>query len=515
MRPTPRHAPQAAPAAESAAPACPPSIEAELSVLGAALQGALGQVAPLLRPEHFARPEHQRIFEAMLALHERGEPADLVTLSEELRRRKDLNAIGGDVYLTTLHDGVGTAANVAYHARIIRESALPRLVREAAQLATERFGQDGHEPAAVLQQLRDHLESLAAPETPDRGLLAEDAPAFLAGDVPPVTWRIEGIWPRGCSGFVAGPEKGGKSWVGLEMAAAMATGTAFLDRFPTVPATVLWAEEEDSVARIKRRLRKVLHGRGRPMPDPGRLWVAVRHGFSLVAPDGLAALRSEMEARRPDVCFLVNLREMTAGKDLLREADAGQVRDVLRGLVRDFGSDFVVLHHFRKAQPEQDRRGTQMLTGSGVWGAWAEAWLFLEPLDPEARTVLATAGSKDAEGAGRFLVTRRDTEDGQGTVLEYDGTPTTGRREKAQRAVLEALEATPGGTVQDLADALKASVRNVKRHLADLERAGFVSCQQPTVTTPKQWWPKGLKTDGEPPCQMEIGIAEAQRAVPL
>ncbi|MBI4574096.1 MAG: replicative DNA helicase [candidate division NC10 bacterium] len=104
----------------------PQNLEAEISVLGAVLQdpGALLKAMEVLRPADFYREAHRRIFGACLDLFERNEPVDLVTLANELLRRKQLEEVGGASALSALVDAVPTAANVAYHARIVKDKAL-------------------------------------------------------------------------------------------------------------------------------------------------------------------------------------------------------------------------------------------------------------------------------------------------------------------------------------------------------------------------------------------------------
>jgi replicative DNA helicase len=122
----------------------PPNLEAEMAVLGAILQEkeALYRAMEMLRPEHFYRPAHQQVFRACIELFQRNETADLITLSDALRRQKQLEAVGGEVYLTALHDSVGTAANVAYYARIVKEKFVFReLIRSATQIVEEASGE--------------------------------------------------------------------------------------------------------------------------------------------------------------------------------------------------------------------------------------------------------------------------------------------------------------------------------------------------------------------------------------
>ncbi|MBW3625970.1 MAG: replicative DNA helicase, partial [Armatimonadetes bacterium] len=119
----------------------PQNLEAEQSTLGSMLLDKLAaeRVLEILMPEDFYREAHQRIFTAMWDLAEQGEPVDIVTVAEELRRRNLLEAVGGAAYLTTLLDSVPTAANAEYYSRIVEEKAILRRLIEAshdiAQLA--------------------------------------------------------------------------------------------------------------------------------------------------------------------------------------------------------------------------------------------------------------------------------------------------------------------------------------------------------------------------------------------
>ena len=106
----------------------PQNLDAEAAVLGAILleRDALVKAFEVLRPEHFYREAHHKIFAACHALFERGEPVDLITLANELGRRNQLEQMGGSQYLISLAEAVPTAANVQYHASIVRAKALLR-----------------------------------------------------------------------------------------------------------------------------------------------------------------------------------------------------------------------------------------------------------------------------------------------------------------------------------------------------------------------------------------------------
>ncbi|WP_018330395.1 replicative DNA helicase [Actinomycetospora chiangmaiensis] len=111
----------------------PQDIAAEQSVLGAILlsKDAIADVIELLKPDDFYRPAHQTVYECVLDLYGRGEPADAVTVSADLERRGELLRIGGAPYLHTLIASVPTAANASYYAEIVADRAVLRRLVEA------------------------------------------------------------------------------------------------------------------------------------------------------------------------------------------------------------------------------------------------------------------------------------------------------------------------------------------------------------------------------------------------
>jgi replicative DNA helicase len=122
----------------------PQNLEAEQSVLAAMLieREAIIRASEILTSEDFYRDAHGAIFLAMMALFERGEPVDLITVSDELRGRGLLDQTGGLTYLAKLSNLLPSAANVEYYAKIVEEKAvLRRLIRASTDIA--RKGYDG------------------------------------------------------------------------------------------------------------------------------------------------------------------------------------------------------------------------------------------------------------------------------------------------------------------------------------------------------------------------------------
>ena len=120
----------------------PQNLEAEQCVLGSILlqQGALVKVLEFLIADDFYRDAHKTIFKSMVALFEKNEPQDIITVTNILKDRNDLDEIGGPAYLSTLTDIVPVAANIVYYAHIIRSKAvLRRLIHVASDIRTEVF----------------------------------------------------------------------------------------------------------------------------------------------------------------------------------------------------------------------------------------------------------------------------------------------------------------------------------------------------------------------------------------
>ena len=116
----------------------PQNIEAEQSILGAILidNDALPKALEILDPEDFYKQSHRKIFNVMIELFEKSEPIDMITLTDDLKRRDEMEAVGGISYLSSLVNMIPTAANVKYHSRIVREKALLRgLLRSATEIA--------------------------------------------------------------------------------------------------------------------------------------------------------------------------------------------------------------------------------------------------------------------------------------------------------------------------------------------------------------------------------------------
>jgi replicative DNA helicase len=170
----------------------PHDVAAEQCVLGGMLlsKDAISDVIEAIRPTDHYRPAHQLVHEAILDLYARGEPADPITVANELTRRGELARIGGAPYLHTLIASVPTAANAGYYARIVRERAILRRLVEAGT----RIVQFGYAGDADADDLVDRAQAEVYAVTDRR--IAEDYHP-LSEIMPAALEEIEAIGAHG------------------------------------------------------------------------------------------------------------------------------------------------------------------------------------------------------------------------------------------------------------------------------------------------------------------------------
>lgn len=141
----------------------PQDVAAEMAVLGAMLieREAVSKAFEVLDDTSFYKTDHQRIFQAMQTLFERSDPIDTLTVSAELQKAGNLDAVGGAYYLTELASRVPSAANVTYHARIVLEKSLLRkLINVSTAISSEAY--EGAENAGdLLDRAEQQIFSLS------------------------------------------------------------------------------------------------------------------------------------------------------------------------------------------------------------------------------------------------------------------------------------------------------------------------------------------------------------------
>ncbi|HET7399696.1 MAG TPA: replicative DNA helicase [Intrasporangium sp.] len=142
----------------------PQDVGAEQSVLGGMLlsKDAIADCVEQLKGTDFYRPAHELIYDAILDLYGRGEPADAITVADELTKRGDLSRVGGQAYLHQLISSVPTAANAGYYAQIVAERAvLRRLVEAGTRIVQLGYAQGGGDVEDIVNAAQAEVYAVA------------------------------------------------------------------------------------------------------------------------------------------------------------------------------------------------------------------------------------------------------------------------------------------------------------------------------------------------------------------
>jgi len=134
----------------------PQNIEAEIAVLGSMLisEDAIAQTIETLAPNYFYKDVHRKIFETIVELYDSNSPVDLITLSEELKKKGILEEVGGPAYLALIANSVPSAANVQYYAKMVKEKYI---LRSLINVSTEIIKRC-HQSAEDVDELLDSAE---------------------------------------------------------------------------------------------------------------------------------------------------------------------------------------------------------------------------------------------------------------------------------------------------------------------------------------------------------------------
>lgn len=353
------------------------SEDAEQAVLAAMLMdgAAIAAADKRLRSSDFYRTGHRLLFDTMRAMWREGRAVDPITLHVELDDRDELEAVGGKDYIGFLIDAVPTAANVAYHARVVRRKAAEReatTLRRNAQLSDV-------DCARQLSALAADLD----PATPDD----TDAPAPAlraidaiegAVDEAAVTWVARDFWPADI-GMIIGEGGSFKSSAALHFAGAVAGGYAVFNRFATERRPVLVVSAEDSAAVVLMRLEAFVAGQGwdrrRVLEN---VHIIASAGASLADSTWQQHLRDEVKRIQPGLILFDPLAELIAGNENDPSAQRPTLKFV-RSLATLAGAGVVIVHHASK--PVEGRKMIDRSRGASSFQNAARVAYFVESSD--------------------------------------------------------------------------------------------------------------------------------------
>jgi replicative DNA helicase len=387
----------------------PHSIEAEMSTLGSMMldQHAIEKVAEILRADDFYREAHRILYEVILSLAERHIPVDLLTVQEELRRRDQLEEVGGLPALVQIVESVPTASNAEYYARIVEEKAiLRRLIRAAHDIlqltddpelelqdvidraeqaifsvAQRRLGRYFSPIDRLLLQALEHIEQV---QLSGRGILG------IPTHFPALDYKTSGLQPSELIILAARPSVGKTA-----LALNIAENVALRENRPVA----LFSLEMSREQLVQRMLcsqagvsgNRIRHGT-LTEEDWERLQIAAERLFR--APifiddtSGLSVLEMRakcrrLKAERNDLALIVidylQLIRSHGRRAENRNQEIGEIARALKGLARELEVPVLVLSQLSRAveRREEKRPILSDLRDSGSIEAEADVVIFI------------------------------------------------------------------------------------------------------------------------------------------
>jgi hypothetical protein len=353
----------------------PYNLEAEESLLGAMLLSRDAIVAASemgVSADDFYKPAHAHVFDAITSLYSAGEPADPVTVGEELRRANLLAEVGGPGLLVSLQVRTPATSSAARYARIVSEHALlRRLIAEGGEIVELGYSVP-EDPAGAVERARERLAGLAARGT-SAGAPDPDLDAFLAEPDPEHDWLVPGLLERHDRTMLTGPEGGGKSTLLRQIAVQLASGVHPFTLDEITPLRVLLVDLENGRNHVRRELRKLRAGAGRRYA--GGLVPLVRsEGLDLLQDDDVRWLTEAVVANRPDLLVIGPLYKMASGKPT-DEEPARAVAAALDRLRIQYGFALMAEAHTPHATNGGSRPTRPF--GASLWLRWPEFGLHL------------------------------------------------------------------------------------------------------------------------------------------
>ncbi len=327
-----RPAPQAKPAPVDPLPA---NTDAEKTILGAVLldNEAHAEAAAILKPDDFSLDSHRRIYLRMGELIAAGHACDIVTLTDELAKHKEIESIGGRAYLFGLTEGLPRRPVIGEYVRIVREKARARRLLSLAEVTTARIAA-GDSPDEITAWALSHLEALGT--VGGAGLRLLKGPEIVERDEPMI---LEGHIPDDTGVGLIGRPGDGKTTVALLIAANLSRGITPYSGAPCKPRNVLDMTNEDSPSRI----RKLFAAAG---GDVARLWV--EHIDSLWCLSDLPRLEGVIKAHSIGCVVIDSLASHSAGVDLNSHVETTRLLIPVRALAEAHHAVILVIHHLNK-----------------------------------------------------------------------------------------------------------------------------------------------------------------------
>jgi hypothetical protein len=366
------------------APDTPPAnVDAERVILGAVLldNATFAEVAEKLTPEDFFLDSHRRIWRRMAGLMKKQRVVDIVTLADELTRRKEIESIGGVAYLASLTEGLPRRPVIGEYLRIVRELATERAGLAIAAALTVRIYDRSKTPGETLAWAAEQFAALAKSGGSDGASAALLHLRLKCADKiidREQGWLVSEFLPDDTLTIVAGQVGLGKTTACLSWGAAISNGRVPIIGGKRDPANVLMLSNEDSEAQLRRIFTR-LSG------NLSRLYVEDEDNDMLWGIGDSEALEAQIAELKPALVIIDSLTTHKPIKcDLNSHGDIAPLLVALRKLASKYHCAIVLIHHLNKLQTSDP---LNKISGSIGISATARHVVIVapHPEDPQSR----------------------------------------------------------------------------------------------------------------------------------
>lgn len=335
--------------------------------------------------------------------------------------------------------------------------------------AAEKVGSSSEEPAR--QSKRGKRKAQVEPwSTP--------VDEYLAVESRDPSWMIEGLWSDKSHGIIAGEPKTRKSYVAIDIALSVATGTDCLGHFKvTKPGPVLMVQEEISDSELRKRMRYIASSKGLAgeiertdkgisvlFPESIPMYLRNRQGCDLSEEDTFRTFQHEIEDKDIRLLILDPLQLMLGGVD---ENRASEVRPILYNFLQlkeATGCGILIVHHYSKASAQNPKIGGQRMLGSQAFHGWVESALYMTK--PESHITSIEREFRNFEPQTNFSVEYVGGEEKYEVDVRVGKAP---KRKQTANAFEKVCLANEGASVKSLAKHFEKSDMWVRRQVEKSE----------------------------------------------
>ena len=364
----------------------PCNVEAEKTILGAVLldNQALKEITISLGPEDFSLDSHRRIWLRMAELYEAGRPIDIVTLSAELGKNKEVESIGGVAYLASLTEGLPRRPVINEYIRIVADKSLLRQLMQINSVTIAQAADQSDSAMVVLANmetrmmvLKDKSRLLSRRRNPEPFFVGFRT--FVESYPEEIEWTVEGLIQKDGNGLILGDPGTSKSLAVFDLALHLVGGVAWFHHKIPKRIKVGLVTREDAPGLSQSRLKRLREGasealamflEGLDLED----WLYVhtraqRETWTLQSEADIQEIIESIKERGIQMCFFDVFRVLWHGNENDSQ-ETSTVLESVKRIGREAKCQVGLVHHVSKSD-----RGTifDRARGSGIlgWREWA------------------------------------------------------------------------------------------------------------------------------------------------